>query len=162
MSDGFTERMSYAIQAGGGPVEVARKTGLSRRVLDKYRSGDSDPSRTRLILIAEVSGVDVGWLATGAGEARPTGNTASVVERVSGADAWLMSRVIDGVQKAHDAVGVRLPATSLGEIAARIHNEIVVLEGGEEVWRGALALALNRLIDDLSNHSEIGTGKSSA
>lgn len=55
----------------GGPGELARKSNLSRRVIDKYRSGQSDPSRERLIAIANAANVSAGWLATGEGPMRP-------------------------------------------------------------------------------------------
>ena len=66
-SDGFCERMNVLIDLAGGPAELARKSGLSRRVIDKYKSGESDPSRSRLVALATATGVSLGWLATGNG-----------------------------------------------------------------------------------------------
>jgi len=78
------------------------------------------------------------------------------------ADAWLMGRVIDGIQKTYKETGARLSPASVGELAARIHNEIVDLEGGEAAWQGALALALNRLRTELADAAIAGSDKSSA
>ncbi len=61
----FPERMKVLIERAGGPSELARKAQVSRRVIDKYKSGESDPSRERLISLAGSGGVSVQWLATG-------------------------------------------------------------------------------------------------
>lgn len=65
----FQNRMLRAIKMAGGPSELARKSGLSRRVIDKYKSGESDPSRERLVEIARCAGVSIAWLAAGEGSA---------------------------------------------------------------------------------------------
>lgn len=67
--EAFCQRIEYAVKKMGGAAEMARKTGLSRAVIDKYRNGLSDPSRTRLNLISHIAGVSVQWLANGEGEA---------------------------------------------------------------------------------------------
>lgn len=53
------------IERAGGPSELARKAQVSRRVIDKYKSGESEPSRERLISLANSGKVSVQWLATG-------------------------------------------------------------------------------------------------
>lgn len=63
----FSERVDKLCQMAGGPGQLAEKSGLSRRVIDKYRNAESEPSRDRLIRLAEAGGVTVQWLATGAG-----------------------------------------------------------------------------------------------
>lgn len=63
----FPERMNVLIDRVGGPIALARKAGLSRRVIDKYRTGESEPSRSRLVALAEAGDVSVAWLATGEG-----------------------------------------------------------------------------------------------
>jgi phage repressor protein C with HTH and peptisase S24 domain len=71
VDDAFRERMNVLIERSGGPGELARKSGLSRRVIDKYRSGHSDPSRERLIALARGGRVALLWLATGDGPLEP-------------------------------------------------------------------------------------------
>lgn len=68
----FLERMNALIERCGGAGELARKAGLSRRVIDKYRRGESDPSRSRLVAMAAAAGVSVEWLAAGLGPADGT------------------------------------------------------------------------------------------
>ena len=47
----FPERMNVLIESAGGPSALAQKSKLSRRVIDKYRTGESEPSRERLIAL---------------------------------------------------------------------------------------------------------------
>lgn len=70
---GFQERISWVIEQAGGPTAFAKKTGLSRAVVDKYRNGMSDPSRLRLVNISRSMNVDIEWLATGYGNPTPKG-----------------------------------------------------------------------------------------
>lgn len=65
---GFMARMNVLLERVGGPANLARKSGLSTRVIAKYRDGDSDPNRARLVSLAVAAGVSLVWLATGAGE----------------------------------------------------------------------------------------------
>jgi len=62
---GFQNRIERLCEIVGGPGELAQKSHLSRRVIDKYRNGASDPSRERLAALARAADVRVGWLATG-------------------------------------------------------------------------------------------------
>lgn len=63
----FKQRMSIAAKLAGNATELSRKTGISRRAIGTYLAGCSDPTRERLIAIANASGVSVEWLATGLG-----------------------------------------------------------------------------------------------
>jgi phage repressor protein C with HTH and peptisase S24 domain len=64
---GFLARMNVLVDRAGGATELARRTGLSKRVIDKYRAGESEPNRERLIRLAEGGGVSLAWLVTGHG-----------------------------------------------------------------------------------------------
>lgn len=63
----FTQRMAYVARLAGNATLLAKRTGISRRAIGTYLSGDSDPTRERLVNIAGVAGVSVEWLATGNG-----------------------------------------------------------------------------------------------
>lgn len=137
--------------------EMAKQNGVSRRTWESYERNESAPKSTVLeALVAK--GIGPNWLLTGEGTMRRGVKDAEG----EGANTWLMSRVVDGIQRTYKEVGASLPPASLGELAARIHNEIVQLEGGEDVWRGALALALGRLKAELTEAATTGAGKSSA
>lgn len=63
----FAARIERLCEMVGGASVLAQKSGLSRRVIDKYVAGGSDPSRQRLVSLADAAGVSVQWLATGQG-----------------------------------------------------------------------------------------------
>lgn len=63
--------MKVLIDQVGSAEKLARLSGMSSRVIGKYLSGDTDPSRERLIALARAAGVTVEWLATGEGMMRP-------------------------------------------------------------------------------------------
>jgi phage repressor protein C with HTH and peptisase S24 domain len=54
----------------GGAKRLSERTGLSRAVIGKYLGGKSEPSRDRLVKLAEAGGISIRWLATGEGEMR--------------------------------------------------------------------------------------------
>ena len=74
----FSDRIKIVAERVGGFTELARRTSLSTSVLHKYVSDASDPSRKRLIAIAEAGGVSLEWLATGRGS--PDAATPTSVE----------------------------------------------------------------------------------
>lgn len=61
----FIGRINVLIDRMGGAAPLARASGLSEGVIAKYRRGESDPSRMRLVALAAAGGVSVEWLATG-------------------------------------------------------------------------------------------------
>jgi len=52
----------------GGPKQLSERSGLSRAVIGKYLGGKSEPSRDRLIKLADAGGISIRWLVTGEGE----------------------------------------------------------------------------------------------
>lgn len=66
-SDGFPERMAYAIDRAGGVTRLASTTGSSQSVIRKWRLGRSEPTRRNLVKVAQSAGVSVQWLAIGTG-----------------------------------------------------------------------------------------------
>lgn len=59
--------MALIVKEVGNAVVLAEKSGISRRVVGSYLSGDSDPSREKLVAMAKASNVNIGWLASGDG-----------------------------------------------------------------------------------------------
>jgi len=66
----FQHRIAAVIRLAGGVSALAAASGLSARAIAKYRNGESDPSRERLVALARAGGVTVDWLATGDGPMR--------------------------------------------------------------------------------------------
>lgn len=63
----FGERIKELIRLVGSAEKLARATGMSARGIGQYASGTSDPTRSKMLLLADAAGVNVLWLATGEG-----------------------------------------------------------------------------------------------
>ncbi len=81
------------VQRLGGVRPAARKLLISTTTLDSYKNGASEPTRPRLIRMAEEAGVDLTWLATGRGQPDGEGQEFVSVPRydatlAAGAGSW--------------------------------------------------------------------------
>lgn len=63
---GFAARVDEVARKAGSVSELARASGISRRMIDRYRSG-AEPTRDNLVVFARAVGVSLEWLATGEG-----------------------------------------------------------------------------------------------
>ena len=61
----FPERINMAIEHAGGAQELAQKLGVSLMILQGWRSGKTEPSRSALIKIAQAANLSLHWLACG-------------------------------------------------------------------------------------------------
>lgn len=128
---GFQLRINMLAERVGGFAALARKSGLSRRVLDKYRNGESDPSRLRLIALAHAADVSLEWLATGVGDIQPS------PRRPLSVDEGLMLRVAEIIVAAHMESGrplaplhlVRLAVGWCADLATACANDDELLVG---------------------------------
>lgn len=130
----------------GNLAELARKSGLSRRVIDKYRNGESDPSRARLVALARAAGVRVEWLATGEEPMRPNEPRA---RSTTGIDSDLLARIHKGVAEVYRAENARISPDRLAEEVARIYDELVSVYLSPDKRLVGLDLALHQLRRDL-------------
>ena len=69
--ESFGARVGIVADRVGGQAELSRRTGISTVSINSYIKGDSDPSRERLISMADAAGVSLFWFATGEGEIQP-------------------------------------------------------------------------------------------
>lgn len=76
----FKDRMEICAKLAGNATSLAEKAGISRRAIGNYLSGDSDPTRERLIAIAKAARVDIAWLVTGVKSAAPVAAHSDTVE----------------------------------------------------------------------------------
>lgn len=67
----FSSRMAHIVQICGGVTTLARRADVSVAVVRKWKSGQSEPTVTRLVNLARAAGVSVAWLATGYGCPEP-------------------------------------------------------------------------------------------
>ena len=69
----FPDRISFMVGLVGSKEKLGKMAGLSAVMVGKYASGQSEPSRDKLISLAEAGGVSVAWLTTGEGPVKPEG-----------------------------------------------------------------------------------------
>jgi transcriptional regulator with XRE-family HTH domain len=65
--DQFKNRVKYAIDKVGNATILAKKTGITRQAIGSYAAGDTDPTREKLILIADAADIHIEWLVAGRG-----------------------------------------------------------------------------------------------
>jgi transcriptional regulator with XRE-family HTH domain len=65
MIEDIPERIKHCVELVGGRDILVEKTGIGSRTMSNYLSGESEPKLSKLKIIADVSGVDLGWLAFG-------------------------------------------------------------------------------------------------
>src|ERR1700679_2652915 len=63
----FGERLKFIVTHWPSADKLARATGVSTSAFRKWLRGGAEPSRDRLVALAEASGVSVSWLAKGEG-----------------------------------------------------------------------------------------------
>lgn len=63
--------MRFTADKAGGISALSRTSGVATRTIKGYIDGDNDPTRKKLIAMAEAANVSVEWLATGKGAMRP-------------------------------------------------------------------------------------------
>ena len=66
----FPDRIKKIIELSGSAEKLANISGMSSRVIGQYLAGKSDPTRLKLIALANAALVNIEWLATGKGPMR--------------------------------------------------------------------------------------------
>ncbi|MBJ7537185.1 XRE family transcriptional regulator [Marinomonas transparens] len=61
----FKDRINVLSEKVGGMSALARLSGVSESVVRKWKQGDSEPTVSRLLALAQAGGVSVNWLVTG-------------------------------------------------------------------------------------------------
>lgn len=77
--ENFADRINFAITKAGGAKNLADKMGMSTSVLRSWRSGNSDPSRSSLLKMAQAANLSVSWLASGEGNPSPSEPSSALV-----------------------------------------------------------------------------------
>ncbi|WP_374653077.1 helix-turn-helix domain-containing protein [Dongia sp.] len=154
----FTERVEAIIEIVGGPSKLARASGLSRAVIDKYREGKSDPSRERLVAMAAAANVSVAWLATGEGPMQhlvplSKGGSEAVNEE-------LLGRISDGIARIYKEEGARIAPIDQGRAQARILNRLLAVYDDPEERLVGLKVMLEELRHDLRKSPADGASSS--
>lgn len=146
-----------ALLVGNASVNAfASRCGFSESLLRKYLAG-SIPGADKLVAMARAAGMSVEWLATGEGPMRADDRVASPVPastsrqmpEPSRIDEDLHGRVVEGIARVHGEEGARLAPRHLGQIAARIHGDLLAAYDAPEERPVGLKLALEQLRREL-------------
>jgi phage repressor protein C with HTH and peptisase S24 domain len=73
----FIARLQEIVRHWPSADRLARATGVSPSAFRKWLRGDAEPSRERLVALANAAGVSVGWLASGEGPTPRLGGSPS-------------------------------------------------------------------------------------
>ena len=65
---GFVARLHVILRQWPSADRLARAVGVSPSAFRKWLRGEAEPSRERLVALADAAGVDIGWLAKGEGQ----------------------------------------------------------------------------------------------
>src|SRR5579859_7615499 len=65
----FIERLQLILRHWPSADRLARATGVSPSAFRKWLRGEAEPSRERLVSLAQAAGVSSGWLVSGEGPA---------------------------------------------------------------------------------------------
>lgn len=70
--EAFFNRIRETVAIIGNQKQAADKMGIAVSSVARWYKGEADPSRTNLVKLARVAGVNIQWLATGEGSQYPT------------------------------------------------------------------------------------------
>lgn len=137
----------------GNGDELSRKTAIPRSTLESYLTGDSEPKASRLAAIAQAAGVSLDWLVLGSEPMRPGEGPPPVGVVDAGVpahtDETLMGRLVDGITAAYKDHGAAIAPLHLGQLAARLHNEVIAVAEEPEDYPGAVKMRLAQLRQEL-------------
>ena len=140
--DGFTARMAIVVDAAGGVAQLAQQASLSRSVIHKYLNGESDPSRIRLIDLAQAGGVRLLWLATGQGPMR-VGAVEDQPTRPLDRD--LLMFIAQGVAQVRQDTGTPLDGLDFVRLVAGTYEELCQTYESDQERRIGFRIVQHRL-----------------
>ena len=85
----FENRIKRIIALAGNADKLANSAGVSPSLIGKYLSGKTDPTRKKLIALADAANVNIEWLATGNGPMRKGEKEIIDLELLGLIIAWL-------------------------------------------------------------------------
>ena len=113
----FPDRLEALI--GGMSVRAfARKAGVSDTFLRQCLAGRTEPTRTKLLAIAEAGGTTVEWIATGRGE---TSDQPGIGERPA-VDRDLLESIIEIAEQVLEDAGSRLASGRKARLISALYD----------------------------------------
>jgi len=121
----FNERIRIIIEKVGSAEKLATLSGMSSRVIGKYLAGESDPSREKLVALANAAGVSVAWLATGEKALSPE-QPDFVCEHgphySAGIDESLLISIIEAIEEHLAAIDGELAPKKKAQLIATLYS----------------------------------------
>ncbi|MFW5969167.1 MAG: helix-turn-helix domain-containing protein [Halofilum sp. (in: g-proteobacteria)] len=115
----FPARLEALI--GGMSVRAfARKAGVSDTFLRQCLAGRTEPTRTKLLAIAEAGGTTVEWIATG--RAEPSSQPAPAVADRLPIDRELLESIIEIAEQVLEDAGSRLSAGRKARLISALYE----------------------------------------
>jgi len=133
-SDDFPERIKELISRAGNVSKLSRLCGSSESVIRKWRSGDAEPSRSRLLALADSMSVSIEWLVAGRGPIEPQSQQPqepapqapalgqSGDGSLAKTDKELLQRIMLGIEEGLEATGRKVPADKKVELAFALYE----------------------------------------
>lgn len=171
MDTGLVERLRICAKMAGSGDALSAKTGIPRRTLENYLSGESEPKISRVVEIADAVGLSVSWLATGKGSMHPDAEAAALeAERkdplrdLIAAQAWMdedvMGGLADAIAGAYKDAKARISPADLGRLCARKYAQIAAATTIREERLAMIKLVEMQVRADLAAAAaQPGTGK---
>lgn len=162
----LADRLRACAGLVGGGNALAKLLGMSRRTLENYLNGRSEPKATLAFDIAQAAGVRPEWLVTGKGPRSADGGAAE--PRAGTIDERVFALAGSTVYRVLNAEHIRVAEEALNSEIARAYNLIVEraedLSDLEEVsallpW---LETVVRKDIKAAINEAQPASGKASA
>jgi SAM-dependent methyltransferase/transcriptional regulator with XRE-family HTH domain len=120
------ERLTACAKQAGGKRALAKRVGLSEAQLFRYLRGESEPTASKLIAIAEAAGLDAAWVLTGDGN--KTKSTAPSLKH----DRELLHRVVETFEEAAMEVRRTMPPQFKSQVVDIIYTDALMGQGHQE------------------------------
>ena len=146
----FMARLHRMAQSWPSSGSLAQAAGVSPSALRKWLKGQAEPSRERLVALAEAAGVSVSWLATGEGP-EPAILTQAAPER--GARAVVSRHAPGRLDPARFCLLPKQPESAAAGRGNPPTPEAVEFIGFRQDW---IAAALGRAPENLALETALG------
>lgn len=129
---GMMERIRACARIAGSGDELARITGINRRTLESYLSGQREPKASTAWRIAVAVDVSADWLIGGKGpmrpgEAPPSPPPATVPAILPPSDHRLRGRLAERILAVYKEMGMALSIHQAVELASVEHDRIIAV-----------------------------------
>ncbi|MDY0242637.1 MAG: hypothetical protein RBR34_10705 [Rhodospirillaceae bacterium] len=140
------------MRIGATQTDISDAVGAAKRTIIDWEKDRTSPTAIHLLALSKI-GVDVVYVLTGERKRDSSDEEKPISSVLSQAHVDLMGRILEEVTDAYGAAGVRISIRNIGQVAAQIHNDIVLALGEESDQTertAALKMAIQQLRRKLS------------